>query len=307
MRSAAMIIVKLYEKFFTSELHIHQTTMKKFDPYNTPTLGRVRPKRHFFHSLLKRHRSDTGLVEDRTSSVTIVRIIVGLLMLHLVIIGGVLLRGHMVKDGTVTAAAPVNVTSPTQSAPEAAPTPQPVLTPPAVLAPTSPSTVTAPALTPVANHITQPAEMEEDVAEEVAEDVTIAQAATSAPVYHMVATGDTWQNIAAQYAVSPAALQAANPTMTSSEPAVGVTIVVPTGRAAARGAEVAPALRTTARSEVARPASAMNQQKIHTVQRGETLSRISRKVKVPVKELMQLNGLKDANRISPGMKLRLSR
>ena len=281
--------------------------MKKDDFYATPTLGRTKPKRHFFHSLIKkyRHRTDTGLVEDRTSSVTIVRIIVGLLMLHLIIIGGVLLRGHMMKGSAVNTT-PVSVVSkkaPTAPAASTSTVDQ-VLTPPPVLAPTAPPQQITKAPAAAANHITQPAEMaDEEAAEEVQDDaVKIAPAATAAPVYHMVATGDTWQNIAAQYAVSPASLQAANPGVTDPQPRVGVNLVVPTGLAGARPTASAPARPVNDSSS-----SPSSTGKVHVVQRGETLSRISRKVKVPMKELMQINGIKDANRISPGMKLRLSR
>ena len=134
------------------------------------------------------------------------------------------------------------------------------------------------------------------------DDVAIAPATTATPVYHMVATGDTWQNIAAQYAVSPATLQAANPGVTDAQPRVGVNLVVPTGPAGARATASAPA-----RSVSPAPSTPAATGKVHVVQRGETLSRISRKVKVPIKELMEINGIKDANRLSPGMQLRLSR
>ena len=59
-------------------------------------LGRASKKHRRFHSLinkLKRYPSDTGLVEDTTSSSVIIRVIVGLLLLHLALIGGALLRG----------------------------------------------------------------------------------------------------------------------------------------------------------------------------------------------------------------------
>lgn len=280
--------------------------MKKNDPYATPTLGRTKPKRHFFRSLMQkyRHRSDTGLVEDRTSSVTIVRIIVGLLMLHLIIIGGVLLRGHMVR-GSAMSTAPVSVAP--KKAPTTATAPasavEPILTPPPVLAPATPALRDAKAPASAANHITQPAgPTDEEAAEEVVDDVAIAPATTATPVYHMVATGDTWQNIAAQYAVSPATLQAANPGVTDAQPRVGVNLVVPTGPAGARATASAPA-----RSVSPAPSTPAATGKVHVVQRGETLSRISRKVKVPIKELMEINGIKDANRLSPGMQLRLSR
>lgn len=285
--------------------------MKQKDPYSTPTLGRVKPKRHLFHSLIQRyrHRSDTGLVEDRTSSVTIVRIIVGLLMLHLIIIGGVLLRGHMVREGGA-AAVPL-AAAPPNKAPAAPPTPaEPVLTPPPVLAPTAaPVQQATQGSSAASNHITQAVSADEEEAEEVAEEVVeVTSAATSAPIYHMVATGDTWQNIAAQYAVSLAALRAANPGIADSEPRVGDNLVVPTGSAVVhrtpRDASVAQPIQPVTH---ATPGPATAPGKVHVVQRGETLSRISRKVKVPMKELMLINGIKDANRISPGMRLRLSR
>ncbi len=285
--------------------------MKKNDPYATPTLGRTKPERHFFHSLMQkyRHRSDTGLVEDRTSSVTIVRIIVGLLMLHLIIIGGVLLRGHMVKGGTVNAV-PVTVTPVKTVEGRVAPTlaAEPVLTPPALTSGVpAQSAATAPAY--AANHITQITDtVDEETAEEVEEnEVAIAPAATAAPIYHMVATGDTWQNIAAQYAVSPTALQEANPGEAGAQPRVGANLVVPTGKAAARNIVPVTSSAPPVRSSPAVPVAAAGKDKVHVVQRGETLSRISRKVKVPIKELMEINGIKDANRISPGMKLRLIR
>ncbi len=285
--------------------------MKQKDPYNTPTLGRVKPKHHLFHSIAQRyrHRSDTGLVEDRTSSVTIVRIIVGLLMLHLIIIGGVLLRGHMVREGGATAT-PLTATSPNQ-APVAPPdSAEPVLASPPVLTPAaSPAQQVAQSSSVASNHITQAAAADEDEAEEVAEDIIeVASVTTSAPIYHMVATGDTWQNIAAQYAVNLAALRAANPGVADAEPRVGDNLVVPTGSAGARRtpsvASVVQPIQTVAH---ATPGPVATPAKVHVVQRGETLSRISRKVKVPMKDLMLINGIKDANRISPGMRLRLSR
>ncbi len=282
--------------------------MKKYDPYNTPTLGRVKPKRHFFHSLLKRHRSDTGLVEDRTSSVTIVRIIGGLLLLHLIIIGGVLLRGHLVRDGgsadpsSATGSAPGIASAPTVQTNPAAPVS--VLPPAQQVAPVSRTTAQ--------NHITQAGGTEEeDVAEEVPEDdVVITPAATSDPVYHMVATGDTWQNVADQYAVNAAALKAANPAVNDEELSVGSTLVIPTGRASGRDVHPAAGGTSASRTSSARVAAgapASGASNVHVVRPGETLSKIARKEKIPMKELMRLNGIQNADRIRPGMQLKLGR
>lgn len=292
--------------------------MKQQDPFRNSELDRARKKRHFFHSLIsdkfKRHRSDTGLVEDRTSSVTIVRIIVGLLMIHLIIIGGVLLRGHMVKEsgGMV---APTSITPPPSpvAPPVAAPVqdvlPQPVVAPPV-------ATHTAAA----SHHITQPMEADEDIAEEITDEpviITPPSVAAATEVHHRVAPGDTWYGIAAQYGTTEAALKEANPSQAQGVLRAGSTLSIPAGSrqstvsTAQRTASARPAAATAAapaRAQETRAAAAVSSSaKVYTVQRGESLSRIARKVKIPMKELMQLNNIKDANRIHPGMQLRLSR
>ncbi len=280
--------------------------MRKKDTYTSPPLTRVKPKRHFFRSLLKRHHSETGLVEDKTSSVTIVRIIIGLLLLHLIIIGGVLLRGHLVRDAGETTTPPT-VNGPPTVATRTDAGKKPGTTSHPVLPATQP--VAPVAQTSAPNHITQTGGMaEDDTAEEVPEDdVTVAPAATSTPVYHLVATGDTWQNVAEQYAVSASALRSANPTMTEDDLSVGATLVIPAGRAAGRDVTPPANGEATRRTPAGTSAPAVAGNKVHVVQRGETLSRISRKEKVPMKEIMRLNGLKDPNRISPGMQLKLGR
>lgn len=293
--------------------------MRHQDTFRNSKLDRAKPKRHLFYSLLKRHHSDTGLVEDRTSSVTIVRIIVGLLMLHLIIIGGVLLRGHMVRGGSDMIPQsdnfPVNVPKPAQTAHAASPA-----TPaaPASATPLSPLAPTAPAVASTAahrtagsRHITQSASsMDDEQAEDAeAEEVQVTPVATATPVRHLVGRGDSWQSIAQQYGVSANALQAANPGSSATLPAVGSILVVPTGASSAATAATRPQsgavpTHASASSSAAVSPAAVGG-KVYTVQRGETLSRISRKVHVPVKELMQMNGIKDANRIKPGMQLRL--
>ena len=299
--------------------------MKQNDPFRNSELDRAKPKRHIFHSLLgdrfKRHRSDTGLVEDRTSSVTIVRIIVGLLMIHLIIIGGVLLRGQMVKENSGLPA-PASITPPPAPLAPAAPTTQPTAPvaaqPAAPAADALPMPVAAPAAPakaqPSVAHITQASASEEDVAEEVeAEPVIITPPAAAAePIRHLVAPGDSWLRIAAQYGTTEAALKAANPQLAQGMLKAGSTLTIPVAQPAAapapaRQAAPAPApapARQAAPAQAQRTAAAP---KVYTVKRGENLSVIARKVKIPMKELMQINGLKDANRIQPGMQLRLSR
>lgn len=269
------------------------------DPFRHSELDRAKPRRHLFHAFindkLKRHRSETGLVEDRTSSATIIRIIVGLLLVHLIIIGGVLLRGHMVKDGNGLAVAPA-ITPPPSSAP--APTEE-VLPQPVEVAPT------VAASRPAANHITQlPADdMAEDVAPEAPVLVT-PPPATPAPapaptvtVRHLIASGDTWTRIASQYGCSIADLKAANPaTAAKGVLYSGAYLNVPVGAdsSAAREAVAAQPAASTA--------------KTYTIKKGDTLGVIARRNHTTVSKLLKLNNMteKDARRIKPGMELRLS-
>lgn len=295
-------------------------------------LGRAKSKRSFFHRLtnvsLKRHRSDTGLVEDRTSSVTIVRIIVGLLMIHLIIIGGVLLRGQMVKDGTGGI--------PTSSA--VTPPPSPLTPPPGVAAEASQDALPQPTAMPIApihapvqaTHITQAAPEDETAVDPDTEPTVISspiahdaapQAPAAEPLRHRVAPGDTVFRIANQYGISEAALREANPSLNQGVLRAGATLTIPAADSTAAVAHhpapatPAPARErtavahtqpnpTTASAAPAQPAAAP---KVHIVKRGENLTIISRKVKVSTKELMEINGLKNPNRIKPGMELRLSR
>ncbi len=298
--------------------------MKNNDSFRHSVLDRAKPKHHFFHSFLKRHHSDTGLVEDRTSSVTIVRIIGGLLMLHLVIIGGVLLRGHIAREDAdhsprsgvtppPSASHSPSVLPPPATANSASPAAKgvpavAVQSPPASNAPLAPlSTTNAPvaassgASAAAQNHITTDA-AQDDSAEEVEDAPTVVQVAAASPVRHRVARGDSWESIAGQYGVSPAALQAANPGASGAVPVVGSSLVVPVASTGSPQAASAHPSVSVKASPSAQPATG---DATYTVQRGETLSRIARKVKVPLKELLQINNIKDANRIQPGMQLKL--
>lgn len=274
------------------------------DPFRNSELDRAKPRRHLFHAFindkLKRHRSETGLVEDRTSSTTIIRIIVGLLLVHLIIIGGVLLRGHMVKDGSGLAVTPAITPPP---APTAAPVEE-VLPQPVDVAPT------VAASRPAANHITQlPADdVAEDVAPEAPVLVTPPPAApasavvTPAPaptvtVRHLIASGDTWTRIASQYGCSIADLKAANPaTAAKGVLYSGAYLNVPVGAdsSAAREAVAAQPAASTA--------------KTYTIKKGDTLGAIARRNHTTVAKLLKLNNMteKDARRIKPGMELRIS-
>lgn len=282
------------------------------EPFRNSELDRARPKRHIFHSLLydksKRHRTDTGLVEDSTSSTTIVRIIGGLLLVHLVVIGGVLLRGHMVKSNSGVAVAPTITPPP---AVQQAPAPSEEVLP----QPTAPQA--APAAS-AANHITQAPAQDAAVAEVApAEPVlltpppapqVVQQPKPAAPaaivaqktVKHYVSSGDTWYGIATQYGISVEALQAANPKSAQKNKLFsGTYLDVPVK-------EDASATASAPVEQVAEPAAPAA--KVHKVKRGETLKGISIRHNISLEKLLKLNNLtmKDARRIRVGMELKVS-
>ena len=281
-------------------------------------LGRAPRKRRRFLSLikkLKQHPTDTGLVEDSTSSSVIIRVIVGLLLLHLALIGGALLRGQLKKSNvgavvasTVTAppAAPARQAADGPAFPNATPTTAaeaPSRNPGAIrLADVRPTTATpAPVQRSQAstgNHITQmPAVADDDTAEEVT-PAAPAQPAETVLVKHLVASGDTWSSIAAANNTTVDALKAANPnTARRINLSTGSYILVPVAKDSEQ-----------ARRDAARQAATAAQEKVHVVAKGETLSRIAGKYKLTLKKLMQINGLTeaDARKIRPGQKLRVS-
>lgn len=272
--------------------------MRHQDTYRNSGLDRAKPK-HRFHAFInrnfKRHRSDVGLVEDSTSSTTVVRIIIGLILVHLIVIGGVLLRGHITKSGAGIAVAP-SITPPPASTAEESPEVLPQ--------PAAPAAATTAA--PAANHITQaPAADAEMVAEEPVTIVTPAPApaapatpARKVTVKHLVASGDTWGKIARQYGVAIDDLKAANPVSAKKNMLYSGTylnVPVDSGSEAAKQAEAAPI--------PTEPAA-----KTYTVKSGDTIGKIARLHKMSAAKLLRINDMtdKDARRIRPGMELKVS-
>ncbi len=305
--------------------------MRQHDSFTNSGLGRAKPQKRVFRSFinnkLKRNRSQMGLVEDRTSSTTIVRIIIGLLMLHLVIIGGVLLKGHFDKMAGGVAVSPTLTPPPSVSAP--APQVEVVLP-----QPTAPAVAAAPEQ---GNHITQSAPAEAAAAQQAAapelfpengaavavttpEPVVVAptvaapapaapvEAAPAAPapapaeatttIKHLVNSGDTWYGIAQQHGITIDALKAANPTAARKNHLYqGSYLNVPVK------ADSAAAQAAAAAAPAEAPAAT------YTVKRGDTLAKIARKHKMSVSALMKLNNLteKDARRIKIGQELKVSK
>ena len=287
--------------------------------FHTSDLGRSKPKRHFLKTFVdsnlkqpRRLHSDTGLVVDRTSPATVVRIILGLIVLHLVIIGGVMARGSIAKSNSGLAVAPTITPPPTGAPAPAAVTPEPVAQAPVqpVVA-AQPAAPEAPAQADTQVHITQaPVNMEvvpttpaqpAETAQTVAVQPVPAPAApaqATVEVKHLIQSGDTWGRVAAQYGITEDVLKGANTQLASMTNLPGGTFLsvpVPADSAAAQAATAAkPAAPDTAQ--------------YHVVKRGENLGRIAKKYKLSLPKLLKINNMSnaDARRLQVGQKLKVS-
>lgn len=76
--------------------------------YRNSDLARSKVKKNrvvtLFSNIFMQHPSEIGLVEDRSNSTTIIRIIVGLLLVHIIIIGGIILHGKIEEEHETTVA-----------------------------------------------------------------------------------------------------------------------------------------------------------------------------------------------------------
>ncbi len=281
--------------------------------FRNSDLGRAKPKRHFLKTFVddnlkqKRHHSDTGLVVDRTSPATVLRIIFGLIIVHLLVIGGVMLRGNIVSSTTGPAVLPT--ITPPPSIPEATTPAAPVAVAPAP-APAQPA-VTASQSAGQENHITQAPVDVQAVTPAVAQPVEAvkpiavqpapAPAAPAGPTVetkHLVNSGDTWGRVAAQYGITEDVLKGANPELaarTNLPGGVYLSVPLPADSAQAKEIQAAkPVVQETA--------------KFHVVKRGENLGIIARKYKISLPRLLKLNNMTnaDAKRLKVGRKLKVS-
>ena len=116
---------------------------------------------------------------------------------------------------------------------------------------------------------------------------------SSEVVTYVVQKGDNLSKIASKYHTSVAAIMELNG-MTKSSINAGKTLKIPTGtKAAAAEKKQAPAAKKS-------DSKKYEGKLIHTVKSGDTLGGISIKYGVPMKTLMEQNGIKDARKIRIG-------
>lgn len=114
---------------------------------------------------------------------------------------------------------------------------------------------------------------------------------------HTMKKGETLAQVARRYDVNVKQLLASNGIRDQRRVHAGTRLVV---RAARTGGSEAVAVNADAGRDRAAPLAPGQE---HKVQKGETLSTISRRYGVTVKQLLALNGLSEAGRLQPGVRL----
>ncbi len=263
-------------------------------------MHRTKPHKHVLRSIINkklkqpktRLHTDTGLVEDRHNSTAIVRVVVGLLLVHLIVIGGVILRGK-IKSGEGTAIAAPTITAPPTQPVANQPVqndvlPQPVDGPVAnpVRTPEQPTHITQATETTTAPAVSEPeivTPVVADAAPATPAPAADAPVAADAPcIKHLVVSGETLYGIAAKHQTSVEAIRKANPQLRNNNIVSGTHLNIPVKADSAEGRQIAALNAEAAATEAA---------KSYTIQRGDTLAKIARKHKTTVPRLMELNNI----------------
>ncbi len=109
--------------------------------------------------------------------------------------------------------------------------------------------------------------------------------------YYRVRKGDTLSRIAEKFGTSTSSLQRANKLRSANRIRIGQRLLIPPGRGGTRS--VAPVV-------------AQSTSGVHVVRRGETLSGIADAYRTSTNRLRTINGLRNADRIYVGQRLRVS-
>lgn len=271
--------------------------------YRSSGLARTKVKKNkvvaLFSNIFMQQRSEIGLVEDRSNSTTIIRIIVGLLLIHLIIIGGIILHGKVdnMQPTTTALVAPPTMTAPTPVV-EA---PQPVPGPTANPAPTHITQATVPGYTePVPTEVEIVSPAITPTPADPTPVVTTQETVNPKDVAHklvQVTSGDNLRKIAERNNVTTEAILAINPEITNPNMLVaGHKIRIPL-----------PADSQEARDlSAAREAERIEKEGLdYTIKSGDTLSKLQRKFGTTVAAIQKLNNMGNSTNLRVGQKIKI--
>lgn len=251
-----------------------------FDSNKKESLQRKPVRARFFTRLFKgkNHARVASDMEDDAPSSKIVKMLVVILVVHLVVIGGVALRGALKKD-TVNpmAGIPASVDKAPLAAIEKIEELPPLAMPVEDPNISSASDIAEPVDPPVMTHITGPSDMAE---------VNATPDNSAKTGVHKVRTGDSWESIARDNKCSVAALKRANPKASLMSNTI-LSIPSATG-------STGKSLKVSSQAQVAGGKTAPSNDVIYVLKSGDNLSRVARKFKTTTAAIQSYNKITDA-------------
>lgn len=226
---------------------------------------------------MKRYRARISEFEDDTPSSMIVRLLLVILLLHLVVIGGIWLRGTL-KKGDLDHVASLPAGAAASASLPASGTPM--------------SAVSETVITSKEQLVVAPLAVDAGTSSAV----QIAEPASKnppepGPGRHIVATGDTWETIARDNACSVRDLKLLNPGAGLVSSSTLVLPMKPAERAVIAKKKQEEEVRIAGETYVLKP--------------GDTLSKIARKNKVSVAKLQEYNNITDPRKLKVGQSIRI--
>lgn len=269
--------------------------------YRSSGLARTKVKRSgvvaLFSNLFMQQRSDIGLVEDRANSTTIIRIIVGLLLVHLIIIGGIILHGKIDNAPMTTTAA--LVAPPAQPAPIVITEPEPVPGPTANPVPHITQPTTAPVVAEAVPNEVEIVSTPPVVADNppvVAEPAKVNPAEVAHKLVQ-VTSGDNLRRIAERNNVTVQDILSINPEITNPNVLVaGHKIRIPLPAESQEAKDLA-ATREAERVE--------KEGLDYTIRSGDTLSKLQRKFGTTVAAIQKLNNMGNSTNLRAGQSIKI--
>lgn len=272
--------------------------------YRNSKLARSKVKKNSFvalcSNLFMQQRSEIGLVEDRANSTTIIRIIVGLLLVHLIIIGGIILHGKINNEGGggagVESVTVLEKPEEPQSVTEIITEPKPVEGP-KVNRPTHITQPTEKPAQPIAVEPTTPKPVVDNTPKPADKPVQPVVSPTTPPknaIAHTIKSGENTTTIAKKYGVTINELKEINPSLreNANNIIIGGTLWIPDKKA----------VTTTQNTEAAEDSEFVE----YTVVSGDSFSKIAKKAgEKNYKKIMELNGITNEKSLKIGQKIKL--
>ena len=120
---------------------------------------------------------------------------------------------------------------------------------------------------------------------------------------YVVKSGDNLNKISVAYSTTVTDLVSANSLKNENDIRAGQVLTIPDGKTAKLAP--APEIKPVTKTPAAAPAAAPGVQRVHLVQKGDTVAKIARDNNCTYEELVKLNNIKDPKKLQPGQTVKI--